>query len=630
MSLRNKIVLILATVAVLYVTVDVVLMRAMVAEPFRVLEEEEAFKDVERVRASLDGAVEDLQLRTRTLAHLPAAVRFLRGETTGDFEVSSLGTDALETRDLNLLYLCDLDGHVVWGKVEQSSDRAAVRVREFPGGSLGDRHPVFRGGGASNAGLLETELGPILVGAHQVRDADGELVGQVVAGRFFDEAMKTQFLERLNIEVDIWPLEGTLPDRASELVDDITGSPIPVADAQDDGTLAVYSTLDNILGSPTLIMRAKFDREITKSGFRIFNFALLSTLATALLILLVLLRLLNSIVLRPLDRLTSHTVDIGRTEDMSVRVGMDRDDEIGLLSREFDSLMDKLAKSREQVISTARLAGMSEIATGVLHNVGNVLNSVNVSTNLVRHQTELLAVQDLEAMTDVLDEHRGNLGDFVEHDERGKQFLPFLSELTRTMSSQRGEMLAELTKLGNGVEHIIELVRSQQSYAGKGGVFEPADLAKELNSAVAICNQAIGFKGDITYERDFEDLPKIPIDKHKLMEILVNLIQNGQQVMEDSGVTVKALVLRVKRDGDEHARIEITDNGPGIDEEGLTRIFGHGYSTRKGGHGFGLHISANAATEMKASLWAESEGLGKGATFILRIPLKAATKVKAA
>ncbi|MEM7309302.1 MAG: ATP-binding protein [Planctomycetota bacterium] len=631
MSLRSKIVLILATVAVLYVAIDVALMRAMVAEPFRALEEEEAVVDVERVKAGLAGVSQDLTLRARSLATRGDTRRYLESGDP-DFERDVLGPDTLAIGELNLLFLCDARGRVLWGRIEDSETREQIRVREFPASEIGTLHPVVltRGTDDHSQGMMNTERGPMLVSSCEVSGANGPL-GSVILGRFFDAELKQEILSRTNVSVDIWPLlEHQLPARAAQLVDRITSSPEPVADPVGSDELHLYATINDIREAPSLLMRASFQRTISRSGFRIFNFALLSTIATALLLLLVLLRLLNTIVIRPLTQLTRHTVEIGQTEDMSRRVAMEREDELGQLSKEFDGLMGKLAHSREQVIDTARQAGMSEIATGVLHNVGNVLNSVNVSANLVKRKTQQMSLGDLQAMTDVLGAHKDDLGRFVAEDPQGQQFLPFLTELTREMHSQRGEIVDELSALNKGVEHIMELVRSQQSYAGAAGVFEPTDLGEQLEAALSICEQAYGFTADLTVERDVDDLPKVPIDKHKLMEILVNLIQNAQQVMEDAGVDGKRMVLRVRRDGDEHAVIEVQDNGPGIEEENLARIFNHGFTTRKDGHGFGLHISANAATEMKASLWAESDGLGHGATFLLRVPMNTANLSTAA
>src|SRR5262245_44766229 len=155
---------------------------------------------------------------------------------------------------------------------------------------------------------------------------------------------------------------------------------------------------------------------------------------------------------------------------------MPRKDEIGQLAGEFDRMLEKLARSREQVIETARLAGMSEIATGVLHNVGNVLNSVNVAANLASTRAQELSTGDLEMLVKVLEQHQTDLSAFVGRDPRGKHLVPFLSELTRALGTQKTSLQDELRSLNQGIEHIAELVRAQQSYAGQKGVFERTSL----------------------------------------------------------------------------------------------------------------------------------------------------------
>ena len=168
----------------------------------------------------------------------------------------------------------------------------------------------------------------------------------------------------------------------------------------------------------------------------------------------------------------------------------------------------------------------------------------------------------------------------------------------------------------------MDLVRNQQSYAGKAGVIEHASLGEQVDIALSMCQKAYGGPLDVEVVRDFEELPRVRIDKHRLMEILVNLIQNARQSLAESGSAPKRLTLRVKRGAGANVDIEVEDNGIGIAEKDLTRIFGHGFTTREEGHGFGLHISANAATEMKASLTVFSEGKGEGAKFVLSLPVE--------
>ncbi|MCZ6597743.1 MAG: ATP-binding protein [Planctomycetota bacterium] len=624
MSLRSKIVLILAAVAVLYVGLDVLMLNVMVSRQFVTLEEEEATTDLERVVAGIGAVEANLAGLSRRWAEWDDTSRFVI-DRNRSFQDSNLGPRALERNGIHMLYILDEENRVVWGRIEEPGTRESIRLKEFPAGGLSNEHPVLGAEMAkhgSNSGLFVTERGAMLVAAQVILNSEGEgrPRGKVILGRFFDRDLRDDLRDRVKADVAIWPLEDpTMPARVRELLDAITTSPIPITDYEEEGFLDIYSTVLDVRGLPEMILRATIDRSITAGGHRIFNAYLLSTLATALLILLVLLHLLQKIVLRPIAQLTVHAVEIGKTDDTSLKVGMKRDDEIGQLSDEFDRMLGKLEKSRAEVVKTARMAGMSEIATGVLHNVGNVLNSVNVSANLLTRKLEQMALTDLRAMTEVLQRNSHQLGKFVTEDEQGKQFLPFLDVLSRGLEEERGAILSELKSLGRGVEHIMDLVRNQQSYAGKAGVIEHASLSEQVDIALSMCQRAHGGPLDIEVVRDFEELPRVRIDKHRLMEILVNLIQNARQSLAESGSDPMRLTLRVKRGAGSNVDIEIEDNGIGIAEENLTRIFGHGFTTREEGHGFGLHISANAATEMKSSLKAFSEGKGEGARFVLSL-----------
>ncbi len=660
MSLRPKIVLILSCVVALYAVLDNGLQRFMVSSSFTALEQHEAREDLERVFEALGTEEEHLADAAESWAVWDETYEFARGGSDG-YPERNLGPRALERADVDLFFVLDANDRVVWSAIEHPDSRAPLTLQEFPSGSFSPNHAVARGffrareerrraeerrreaeeqGSPSEeapadepidaiAGLLATERGPMLVAAHRIRDTKGDAdpVGTLVLGRFLSPELIERIGRRARVSFEIWPLdERVLPERERALFPRLAERGADVS-AEDDERLYLYETVDDIGKLPEILVRANIDKEITARGDSAVDYALLSTFATSFLILLVLLQLLQKIVIQPLGRLTKHAVEVGKSDDTSVRLEMDgRGDEIGQLSQEFDSMLDKLAKSRSALAKAARLAGMSEIATGVIHNVGNVLNSVNVSASLVARKTEQLAVRDLEMMVGVLNQHESDLAEFVSNDPRGKHLLPFLNELAKSLASQRGEIREELKSLETGIEHIIKLVRSQQAYAGKKGVFEATDLGEQLDEALTICEQSYGWSPDIEVVRELEELPAVPVDRHKLMEILVNVIQNARQSMDEAG-GAKRLVLRLARAGDGHVRIEIQDSGLGIAPENLARIFNHGFTTREDGHGFGLHASANAATEMSARLNARSDGPGTGATFVLDLPLHEARSV---
>jgi signal transduction histidine kinase len=387
--------------------------------------------------------------------------------------------------------------------------------------------------------------------------------------------------------------------------------------------MRAYQTLSDIRQAPALLLRVEIPREITATGATAVRYGLFSTVAAGLLMILVLLMMLQRTVVAPIVRLTEHAVEIGRREDFTRKLELARGDEIGVLSREFDGMMEKLELSRAAVVKAARAAGMSEIATGVLHNVGNVLNSVNVSATLVADRARNSGATDLKRAMDLVRAGAVDLATFLAEDPRGVHLGPLLGSLADQIDSEQRTILGEVRALTSGIEHIKELILSQQDYAGRSGVLESVSLAEQIESAIAMTGRNVA-GAEIEIVREYEDLPPLYADRHRLMEILVNLFQNARQSLQSPDVAVRRLSVRLRSSGADRVEIEVADTGVGIPEANLARIFTHGFTTKKTGHGFGLHASANAVNEMGGRLSARSPGAGRGATFTLDLPVRGA------
>ena len=278
----------------------------------------------------------------------------------------------------------------------------------------------------------------------------------------------------------------------------------------------------------------------------------------------------------------------------------------------------KLAETHKQLLDTSRQAGMAEVATGVLHNVGNVLNSVNVSATLLSDIVRQSKSDRVARLRELLAEHEKDLGRFFTEDPRGRQVPGYLQTLASHLAKERGDLLAELDGLRKNVEHIKDIVAMQQSYARVSGVSETVTVTELIEDALRM-NVGAFERHRVNLVREYESLPVVTVQKHKVLQILVNLLRNAKHACEDSGKESRQVTVRASAEGG-RVRIAVTDNGVGILAENLTRIFAHGFTTRKNGHGFGLHSGALAARELGGSLTARSDGPGCGATFILDLP----------
>jgi len=285
--------------------------------------------------------------------------------------------------------------------------------------------------------------------------------------------------------------------------------------------------------------------------------------------------------------------------------------------RRTEAQMETLHK---QLLEISRGAGMTEVATNVLHNVGNVLNSVNVSTALVSDKIRESRVSSLAKVVALMRAHQNDLPAFLTQDPKGMQLCDYLDNLAQYLGKEQTGMLKEIESLSANVEHIKEIVTMQQSYARAAGIVETLPIVDLVEDALRMNNGALA-RHEVQVVREYIAKPSVPVDKHKVLQILVNVVRNAKYALDDGGRKDKLLTVRVATDGDAFVTISVTDNGVGIPPENLTRIFSYGFTTRENGHGFGLHSGALAAKEMGASLSAHSDGPGQGATFTLSLPL---------
>ena len=280
----------------------------------------------------------------------------------------------------------------------------------------------------------------------------------------------------------------------------------------------------------------------------------------------------------------------------------------------------ELEQVHKQLLDNSRHAGMAEIATNVLHNVGNILNSVNVSAALVSSTLRTSRAQGLARAIQLMDEHAADLGDFLTLDEKGKLLPGYLSGIAQALALEQQGMIVELEHLTRSIDHIKEVVATQQSYAGNSSIVEVLQICDLAEDALRMNGEALA-RHQVSVVREFSQVPVVQLDRAKVLQVLVNLISNAKNAMENMAHESRQITLRVDIVDGSSLRVSVKDEGEGILAENLTRIFAHGFTTRKTGHGFGLHSSALAARQMGGTLTAHSDGPGQGAIFTLKLPI---------
>jgi two-component system sensor histidine kinase ChiS len=278
----------------------------------------------------------------------------------------------------------------------------------------------------------------------------------------------------------------------------------------------------------------------------------------------------------------------------------------------------------QRLVAASREAGRAEVATGILHNVGNVLNSMNVSASVVNNTLQESRIGNLLKSLAMIEEHAGDLANFISTDERGQRLPGYLIKLGPVLREEQAIIAEAMSVLNRSIQHVMHVVGVQQSHA-KELILEESVFPESLMEDAVQVNQLAIDDERVTLIREYAKVPAVLLDQHRVLQILINLIGNAVRALGGGTGKDKLLKLRITTTPDVSSpsiRFEVIDNGLGIPADLLTRIFTFGFTTRKDGHGFGLHSAANAAKEMGGALTVASDGPGLGATFALELPLR--------
>jgi signal transduction histidine kinase len=294
-----------------------------------------------------------------------------------------------------------------------------------------------------------------------------------------------------------------------------------------------------------------------------------------------------------------------------------------LLQREIEErkrIELEMERTHQQLLTASRLAGMAEVATYVLHNVGNVLNSVNLLGASIANDIHDSQVGGVRKLADLLASKGVDLGRFVTEDPHGRKIPNYLKRLGAHLVQEQLDLNRKVGFLTENIQHIKEIVATQHDYAKVSGVWENATLEAIVEDALRMQGEILAHH-NIKILRDYGKAPSLLVDRHKVLQILFNLLQNAKYACDKSDTDDKKIIVRIRARDDQHVAVCVLDNGMGIPPENLTRIFAQGFSTRKDGHGLGLHSSVLMAQDMKGTLKAFSAGPGQGAIFTLELPL---------
>ncbi len=279
----------------------------------------------------------------------------------------------------------------------------------------------------------------------------------------------------------------------------------------------------------------------------------------------------------------------------------------------------KLEIMRKDMMESAHRAGMADVATSTLHNVGNILNSIKTSSHLINESIQKSPVHNLVKANELLRKHEKDMKDFILNDALGQKLLDYYLVLEKDFSTQHEQIQQDAIRLNGMVDSIVEVISAQQAYAAGASMAELFNVEEIVEDSINVQKESLT-QHNIQLNKNFQKVPAIKVQKSKLLHILTNLIINAIHALNYNDVSERKMDLSIAGDKN-YVFIRISDNGHGINKENSNKIFNYGFTTKKNGHGYGLHSCANYMIEMGGEINVKSEGQGKGATFELVFPI---------
>jgi two-component system, NtrC family, sensor kinase len=608
-SIRSKVIALIAGLFLVLGLAAVLVGKLVVMPSFAALERTDADTAMRRVSYALDMTLRRLQVSATDWGNWADTYQFVVDHNPA-YVKANITPIGLRQLNVNALLIVDADGRVVVSsELDPDSDRPLgldlVAARALPA-DFPWRANLRSAQGAS--GLLRTNHGILMLAAAPVLDGSGHgpARGMVILGRLLSSGQ----IESL----------GAQAQSALVMVPPAADA-APESIAENSTVTRVYRSFDDIYARPVMALRVDMPRDITARGQRAVLYASAYLVLAAVVVLLLVMVALNRLILRPLAAVTRHAVALGEGKDLTTRLDLPGNDEIGVLAREFDRMVARVAESRTRLVDQSFRAGFAELAKGVLHNLGNALTPVGVR---LASLSERLRQAPADDAAQAVAELRQGTADAQRRADLEEFARLGCEELAHTVRAAR-EDVALISRQTS----IIQGTLGEQTRATRNDpVVEPVRLNELVAQTLEIVPDACRRRLVISADDSLRALGAVRVARTVLRLILQNLIINAADAVRDAGRDKGVLRLgaEIVREADRaQLHLHCDDDGVGIPADDLERVFEKGFSTksRETNQGIGLHWCANAINALGGRIWAASDGPGRGASMHLLLPLAA-------
>jgi two-component system NtrC family sensor kinase len=627
MSVRSKILIILVSVLLVFECLDIVIQKTAVYSKFVQLENSEALKDVSRCLDAIDREIFHLTAFNADWAYWDDAYNFAQSKSP-EFVKANLTDSTFKDSKLDMLCFYDSSGKLIWGKIYDVNQNEMTVKRFSNGLEAGD--PLMVGFNERNPdryvkrGIVLTERGPVLVVSRPILQSSkqGPPRGVLVMGRFMDDEMITELSGQTKVNLTLSTLNSELSLRQKKALAQTKKTRAVCIDTPTRGPLMCSAMLKDINDNPAVLLTVLVPRNITTQGREALTYALGSGFVVFVIVLGVLLVVLNVSIIKPLLRLTGLVTSIADTSELNERLNFNRTDEIGVLARQFDIMLEHLNTSRRQLMDSSYINGKAEVASGVLHNLRNSLTPVVTAVETLRsdlHEAPLdkIDLAKKQLASDGLDPaHKADLEKYV--DLAGER----VTQVCVTAQHQ-------LDTLACRIRDIEAILGSSSLMARSQRVNVSISLNQLITESIAMVSKDLLAGMEVQIDETVRSAPLFKSDRIALLQVFVNLIVNAAESIKTADSKPGRIKITLCHDEPGAIHLVFADNGTGVAPADITRLFDRGYSTKAKADpsGIGLHWCANTIQTMNGRIWIESEGPGKGASAHVRLPIQQESKI---
>ncbi|HVO46897.1 MAG TPA: CHASE4 domain-containing protein [Steroidobacteraceae bacterium] len=608
MRIRAKVTALIAALFVVLGIAQLAVLKAILLPSFAELERSDAHVAMRRIQYAFDSTLERLELSATDWGNWLDTYRF-EADRNREYVTDNITDVGLKQLNINVLFIVDQQGSFVLahGIDLRSSGPLGLDLLAEPGLPADFPWRANLRDGQKARGYLRTNLGILMLAAAPVLDGNGHgpSRGMVMMGRLLTASEIASIGSQAQVNLTAQPYTGdSLGDRLEE-----------------DGDLThVYRPLRDVYGHPILTLRVELPRNITSRGDSAVKYASLCLLAAAVATVILLVMVLNRVVLAPLGRVTRHAVEIGMDKDLTTRLELAGSDEIGVLAREFNRMVSRVAESRTQLVDQSFQAGFAELAKGVLHNLGNAMTPIGVRLARLRERLHEAPVEDALRAVEELESGAS--------DARRRQDLEeFVRMACKELAVMVKSVEEDVAVMSRQTSMVQGTLAEQMRSARNEHVIEPVRVVDLIGQALEIVPDSTRQRLRVDIEESVRKIGVVRIARTVVRLVLQNIMINAADAVRDTGKDKGTLRIHAELtrngEGAEQLYLQCADDGVGIEAGNLEKVFEKGYSTksRETNHGIGLHWCSNAVGALGGRIWAASEGPGRGAVLHCLVPL---------